>query len=93
MSCTGHGESILKVTLARLILFHMEQGKSACEATECSLQYMAERVHGAGGAIVVSPTGDWSAMFTTERMAWASFTAERLHYGLNPKEKFEETLN
>ncbi|KAF5900710.1 isoaspartyl peptidase/L-asparaginase-like, partial [Clarias magur] len=25
VSCTGHGESILKVTLARLILFHMEQ--------------------------------------------------------------------
>lgn len=26
VSCTGHGESILKVTLARLILSHMEQG-------------------------------------------------------------------
>lgn len=26
VSCTGHGESILKVTLARLILLHMEQG-------------------------------------------------------------------
>lgn len=27
VSCTGHGESILKVTLARLILSHIEQGK------------------------------------------------------------------
>lgn len=54
---------------------------------------MAERVHGGGGAIVVSPTGDWSATFTTERMAWAAFKGERLHYGLNPKEMFEETLN
>lgn len=26
VSCTGHGESILKVTLARLILSHIEQG-------------------------------------------------------------------
>ncbi|XP_043398374.1 isoaspartyl peptidase/L-asparaginase isoform X3 [Chelonia mydas] len=26
VSATGHGESIMKVTLARLILFHMEQG-------------------------------------------------------------------
>uniref|UniRef100_A0A8D0GLF1 Isoaspartyl peptidase/L-asparaginase n=1 Tax=Sphenodon punctatus TaxID=8508 RepID=A0A8D0GLF1_SPHPU len=28
VSATGHGESIMKVTLARLILFHMEQGKT-----------------------------------------------------------------
>ncbi|KAG7276958.1 hypothetical protein CRUP_016448 [Coryphaenoides rupestris] len=26
VSCTGHGESILKVTLARLIIFNIEQG-------------------------------------------------------------------
>lgn len=26
VSTTGHGEAIMKVTLARLILFHMEQG-------------------------------------------------------------------
>ncbi|KAK3554020.1 hypothetical protein QTP70_019136 [Hemibagrus guttatus] len=93
VSCTGHGEAILKVTLARLILFHMEQGKSACEAADCSLQYMAERVQGGGGAVVVSPTGDWSATFTTERMAWAAFKSEHLYYGLNPKEMFVETLN
>lgn len=68
-------------------------GKSACEAADCSLQYMAERVQGGGGAIVVSPTGDWSAMFTTERMAWAAVSGERLHYGLNPKEVLEEKVN
>lgn len=28
VSCTGHGESILKVTLARLILSHIEQGNT-----------------------------------------------------------------
>lgn len=28
VSCTGHGESILKVTLARLILSHVEQGNT-----------------------------------------------------------------
>lgn len=28
MSTTGHGEAIMKVTLARLILFHMEQGNT-----------------------------------------------------------------
>ncbi|XP_072534518.1 isoaspartyl peptidase/L-asparaginase [Salminus brasiliensis] len=93
VSCTGHGESILKVTLARLILFHMDQGRTASEAAECSLQYMGERVQGGGGVIVVSPTGDWTATFTTERMAWAAMDGNLLYYGLNPKENIKETLN
>ncbi|XP_051503597.1 isoaspartyl peptidase/L-asparaginase [Myxocyprinus asiaticus] len=92
VSCTGHGESILKVTLARLILFHMEQGKSAVVAADTSLQYMGERVQGGGGAIVVSPTGDWAARFTTPRMAWASVKGDVLCYGLNSDEEFKETL-
>uniref|UniRef100_A0A672NLU9 Isoaspartyl peptidase/L-asparaginase n=1 Tax=Sinocyclocheilus grahami TaxID=75366 RepID=A0A672NLU9_SINGR len=78
VSCTGHEESILKVTLARLILFHMEQGKSV----KATLQYMGERVKGCGGA----------ASFTTPRMAWASIKEDVLHYGLNPKEDFTEVL-
>ncbi|XP_067277204.1 isoaspartyl peptidase/L-asparaginase isoform X1 [Pseudorasbora parva] len=92
VSCTGHGESILKVTLARLILFHMEQGKSATAAAAASLQYMSERVKGCGGAIVLSSMGDWAASFTTPRMAWASIKEDQLHYGLNPKEEFTEML-
>ncbi|CAB1312895.1 unnamed protein product [Coregonus sp. 'balchen'] len=92
VSCTGHGESILKVTLARLILFHVEQGKGAPEAIEVSLRYMGDRVQGGGGAIVVSRTGEWAAKFTTERMAWAAVEREVLWYGLNPKEEFKETL-
>ncbi|XP_031434825.1 isoaspartyl peptidase/L-asparaginase isoform X2 [Clupea harengus] len=92
VSCTGHGESILKVTLARLILFHVEQGKAAPEAVEKALQYMGERVQGGGGAIAVCPSGEWAAKFTTERMAWACVDGEALHYGLNPREDFKETL-
>ncbi|XP_073776979.1 isoaspartyl peptidase/L-asparaginase isoform X2 [Danio rerio] len=92
VSCTGHGESILKVTLARLILFHVEQGKSAVGAAEASLQYMSQRVKGCGGAVLLSSTGDWTASFTTPRMAWASVKEDILHYGLNPKEHFTEML-
>ncbi|KAL6486915.1 hypothetical protein MHYP_G00035410 [Metynnis hypsauchen] len=92
VSCTGHGESILKVTLARLILFHMDQGRTASEAAKSSLQSMRERVQGCGGAIVVSPKGDWTATFTTPRMAWAAVDENVLYYGLNPKEELKETL-
>ncbi|XP_063048380.1 isoaspartyl peptidase/L-asparaginase [Engraulis encrasicolus] len=90
VSCTGHGESILKVTLARLILFHVEQGRGISEAVEKSLQHMGERVHGGGGAIAVGPSGQWAAKFTTERMPWACMDGEALHYGMEPKEENQE---
>ncbi|KAM9344859.1 isoaspartyl peptidase/L-asparaginase [Symphorus nematophorus] len=92
VSCTGHGESILKVTLARLILSHVEQGKSVAESSQLSLQYMFDRVSGAGGSIVVAPSGQWAATFTTERMVWAAVDQEGLWYGLKPNEKFKEQL-
>ncbi|KAJ0005095.1 hypothetical protein NQD34_011309 [Periophthalmus magnuspinnatus] len=92
VSCTGHGENILKVTLARTIISHMEQGKPAAEASELALKYMGDRVHGAGGAIVVTPSGQWAATFTTERMAWAAVENDTLWYGLNPQEKFQAPL-
>ncbi|XP_003441046.1 isoaspartyl peptidase/L-asparaginase [Oreochromis niloticus] len=92
VSCTGHGESILKVTLARLILSKIEQGKSVTEASQMSLQHMGDRVKGAGGAIVVSPSGHWAATFTTERMAWAAVEQDVLWYGLDPGERLKEQL-
>ncbi|XP_076598595.1 isoaspartyl peptidase/L-asparaginase [Chaetodon auriga] len=92
VSCTGHGESILKVTLARLILSHVEQGKSVADSSQLSLQYMADRVRGAGGSIVVCPSGQWAATFTTERMAWAAVDHDVLWYGLDPNERFKEQL-
>ncbi|XP_038152394.1 isoaspartyl peptidase/L-asparaginase-like [Cyprinodon tularosa] len=93
VSCTGHGESILKVTLARLILSHVEQGKSVEDASQLSLQHMGDRVQGAGGAIVVSPSGQWAATFTTKRMAWAAAEDDVLWFGIDPKKKLKEKLS
>ncbi|XP_023957353.1 isoaspartyl peptidase/L-asparaginase-like isoform X1 [Chrysemys picta bellii] len=113
VSATGHGESIMKVTLARLILFHMEQGdpgsnscpgagtrawvscfpsKTPEEAADSALHYMERRVHGRGGVIVVSKTGEWTARFTTKRMAWAGIKEGVLMYGLNPGETIQEII-
>ncbi|XP_026992046.1 isoaspartyl peptidase/L-asparaginase isoform X2 [Tachysurus fulvidraco] len=88
VSPTGHGESILKVTLARLILFHMEQGKSPKEASDLALTYMQERVSGLAGAVVVDPKGTWAARFNSRQMAWAAAQQEQLHYGLYKGENF-----
>ena len=53
---------------------------------------MGDRVRGAGGAIVVSPSGQWAATCTTERMAWAAVDQDVLWYGLHPKERLNEKL-
>ncbi|KAM4772534.1 isoaspartyl peptidase/L-asparaginase-like [Rhinophrynus dorsalis] len=92
VSTTGHGESIMKVTLARLALFYMEQGENPQDAGDHALDYMNNRVHGRGGLIVVSNTGQWAARFNTKRMAWASIDKGHLFYGLNPGEMFQEIL-
>lgn len=68
-------------------------GKSVADASQLSLQHMGDRVQGAGGAIVVSPSRQWAATFTTERMAWAAAEDDVLWFGINPKERLKEKLS
>ncbi|XP_028676264.1 isoaspartyl peptidase/L-asparaginase [Erpetoichthys calabaricus] len=81
VSATGHGEAIMKVTLSRLVIFHMEQGMSPSQAADTALEYMKTRVKGKGGIIVISKSGEWTAKFTNRRMAWATVKDGILHYG------------
>ncbi|XP_025072752.1 isoaspartyl peptidase/L-asparaginase isoform X2 [Alligator sinensis] len=95
-ACIGHGESIMKVVLARLILYHMEQGMSPEEASDTALNCMKTRVGGLGGVIVVSNSGDWAARFSTKQMSWATVKDDQLYYGIYTGERltksFEEAL-
>ncbi|KAL2083467.1 hypothetical protein ACEWY4_021240 [Coilia grayii] len=91
VSSTGHGEAIMKVTLSRLILFHMEQGRSAEEASDLGLAYMKKRVQGLGGVVTVDPKGAWAARFSSLQMAWVAVQDEQLHYGLHAGEHFTES--
>ncbi|XP_071795523.1 isoaspartyl peptidase/L-asparaginase-like isoform X2 [Asterias amurensis] len=83
-STTGHGESIVKVTLARQVLYNMQNGDNAQQAAERAISYMSSRVHGSGGTIAVSKTGDIGISFSTERMAWAWAKSGSMHFGINP---------
>nr|XP_042703033.1 isoaspartyl peptidase/L-asparaginase isoform X3 [Chrysemys picta bellii] len=81
-ACIGHGESMMKVVLARLILYHMEQGMSPVDAADTALNYMKTRVGGLGGVIVVSNSGGWAARFSTKQMSWATVKDDQLQYGI-----------
>ncbi|XP_073531619.1 isoaspartyl peptidase/L-asparaginase isoform X2 [Phyllobates terribilis] len=92
ISTTGHGESIMKVTLARLILHYMEQGMSTEDAAEAGLNYMMTRVNGSGGVIVVNSTGEWTAKFSTKQMSWAAVQDDQLHLGIYAGENEIESV-
>lgn len=78
-STTGHGESILKVCLARTVVAMMEmQGLGAKEAAESGLMRMLEKTGGRGGLIMVDSNGGVAHAFSTQRMAWASVTADEV---------------
>ncbi|XP_022083116.1 isoaspartyl peptidase/L-asparaginase-like isoform X2 [Acanthaster planci] len=85
-STTGHGEAIAKVTLARNVVFYMEQGSSPQDALEKALTVMKGRLNSQGGAIAVSKNGDIGHYFNTEGMIWASVQNGQLHYGVFPGE-------
>ncbi|XP_012368270.1 isoaspartyl peptidase/L-asparaginase-like [Octodon degus] len=81
VSTTGPGEKILKVNLARLALFHVEQGKTVEEAAELALGYMNSRLKGLGGLIMVNRAGDWAAKWTSTSMPWAAVKGGKVHSG------------
>uniref|UniRef100_A0A8B9FPK0 Isoaspartyl peptidase/L-asparaginase n=1 Tax=Amazona collaria TaxID=241587 RepID=A0A8B9FPK0_9PSIT len=92
-STTGHGESIMKVVLARLILYHMEQGMSPEMAADTALDYMKTRVGGLGGVVVINSSGEWAARFSTKQMSWATVKDGQLHYGIYAGERHTKSVD
>lgn len=73
VSTTGHGESILKMGLARLVTALMEmRGMRGKEAVREALDRMRKRTGGCGGVILLDAEGEYVRDFTTNRMAWAA---------------------
>ena len=70
-SCTGHGEAILKIGMARIATDQLRTGATAQEAAQAAVRALTDRVNGLGGIIVVSPRGDLGVAFNTERMSRA----------------------
>jgi beta-aspartyl-peptidase (threonine type) len=82
VSTTGHGEAIMRVNLAKLVLTYMEMGMHIQEASDKALGYMALRVNGSGGLIALDADGNMGHAFTTKRMVWASIKDGELETGI-----------
>jgi beta-aspartyl-peptidase (threonine type) len=74
-SCTGWGEAIAKVILARLALHHLEALGDPHAAAAAAVEVLARKANGLGGVILLSPDGRPGWAYNTPHMALAYRTA------------------
>ena len=69
VSCTGNGEDFIRTALARTAAALVElQGLDARDAAAKALDYLAKKVNGRGGLILIDRAGHCAAAFNTPRM-------------------------
>jgi len=76
ISCTGWGESIMKVMLAREVAEHLRSGKSPMDSAEVCVGILKARARGLGGVICLDRYGKPGIAFNTPRMARGMMNTE-----------------
>ena len=85
-SSTGHGESLIRGTVCRDAIQYIENGSSAQDAAQTSLDKMLDLTEGRGGIIIIDKKGDVGYAFNTSSMAWAIVSSDERRCGLRPGE-------
>ncbi|MCS6798599.1 MAG: isoaspartyl peptidase/L-asparaginase [Myxococcota bacterium] len=70
-SCTGDGEAILRVGLARLAVDLLRVGLHADEAARAAIATLGRRVGGTGGLVLLDRRGRFAACWNTRTMSHA----------------------
>ena len=69
VSATGFGEDFMRSVISKTVSdFMYMQGMDAKQATEAGIEYLARKVKGRGGVIVIDKDGNCSSGFTTKKM-------------------------
>ncbi|MEW5797993.1 MAG: isoaspartyl peptidase/L-asparaginase [Bacteroidota bacterium] len=77
VSCTGWGEAIIKVALAKTIVDQMEiNGDDPDNAANIGIEKLKKKADGFGGVIVLNKNGKPAVAFNTPRMARAYRTSK-----------------
>jgi beta-aspartyl-peptidase (threonine type) len=71
-SCTGDGEAILRLCLAKMATEWLRQGMHPVDAARASVRSLLTRTAGFGGIILVDPRGRLGFARTTQTMTWAA---------------------
>lgn len=70
VSCTGHGESIMKIVMAKTAADLLRSGVAPAAAADECIQLLARRTHSTAGLILIDREGRPAAAFNTPRMAY-----------------------
>ncbi len=77
VSATGHGESIIKTTLAKTTTILIEEnGLTAQNAAEAAIDFLWKKVGGKGGVIVIDNNGNVGMTYNTKKMPRAWMNSE-----------------
>ncbi|MBY8998512.1 MAG: isoaspartyl peptidase/L-asparaginase [Candidatus Thorarchaeota archaeon] len=85
-SCTGKGEQILRITMGRMAVFHVEQGLSVQQAAEIVMSELRQKTSGEAGLILADKLGNLAIQFDTPHMPVAvlSRDMENVYYSMKP---------
>ena len=75
-SATGEGEALMKIIFCKMACDLMAKGMATQPAAEETLDYLARRVEGKGGIIMMNPQGEIGWAFNTRRMTCGWVTPE-----------------
>jgi beta-aspartyl-peptidase (threonine type) len=78
VSCTGYGEAIMKIVMAKAAtdLLRVPQNTDAMAAAQQTVKTLATRTHATGGLIVLDREGNPGWAFNTPRMAYGYVTKD-----------------
>ena len=83
VSCTGWGEPIMKLVLAKRAADRVREGRTPETASNESITYLKTRLNGHGGMILLDRQGRIGIAHNTPRMAWAYKNIDRENAGVN----------
>jgi beta-aspartyl-peptidase (threonine type) len=67
-SCTGRGEQILRIVMARMAVHHIESGMTTQQAVETVMRELREKTAGEAGLIMIDKNGNVGVGFDTKHM-------------------------
>jgi beta-aspartyl-peptidase (threonine type) len=80
-SCTGWGEPIMKLVLAKWAADRVREGIAPDAAAKEAIAYLERRLRGHGGMILLDAHGRFGIAHNTPKMAWAYRSTERNESG------------
>ena len=82
VSCTGWGEPIMKLVLAKWAADRAREGGEPAVIAPQALAYLKERLNGHGGMILLNRRGQYGLAHNTLRMVWAVKTKDSEQAGI-----------